>query len=480
MLGPLEVRDGAGSPREVSGTRLRALLVLLALRAGQVVPASALIDELWGERLPAEAQNALQALVSRLRRAVGEPATVVSGPAGYQLMVDRDDIDVFRFERLASSGRAWTARLRELRLAATEDRIDAELRLSELRLSERVTELVAELEGLIAANPTRETLAALLMRALAADGRRGAALLVYERTRERLADELGADPSPRLAALHVELLRAAEPRGNLPAALTSFLGRESDLERGRRAAARAPSGHAHRSWRRGQDPARDRGRTRRAWRHWRARRAASRRGLAGRARPGDRPGGRGGDGAERARVARAGAADHPAGARRQCRPGRRRRRARPPCRCARRTAGAARARQLRAPDRRGSRPGRPRLARCPGMRVLATSREPLNITGEALWPVGPLAESPAERLFAERAAAVSPGFERTTGESPRLCPPLPGARRDAPGHRARRRADPRHDAGRRDRRPARTSASACSPAGAARPRCRAIRRCGPL
>jgi DNA-binding SARP family transcriptional activator len=59
MLGPLEVRDGAGSPREVSGTRLRALLILLALRAGEVVAAGSLIDELWGERLPADAPNAL-------------------------------------------------------------------------------------------------------------------------------------------------------------------------------------------------------------------------------------------------------------------------------------------------------------------------------------------------------------------------------------------------------------------------------------
>ena len=76
MLGPLEVRDGAGSAREVSGTRLRALLGLLALRAGQVVPAGWLIGELWGERLPADAPNALQALVSRLRRAIsaGPPA----------------------------------------------------------------------------------------------------------------------------------------------------------------------------------------------------------------------------------------------------------------------------------------------------------------------------------------------------------------------------------------------------------------------
>jgi hypothetical protein len=254
MLGPLEVRDGAGSPREVSGPRLR--------------------------------------------RAVGEPAAVASGPAGYQLRIDRDDIDVFRFERLAARGRAalaagpdeaaglltaalalWrgaplpdaaetetgraaVARLAELRLTATEDRIDAELRLSAARPHEagpvRVPELIADLEGLLAASPTRETLAALLMRALAADGRRGAALEVYERTRERLADELGADPSPRLAALHLELLRAGGelpradgrrppvpaaaaaaapvprpadpgPPGNLPAALTSFLGRQGDL-----------------------------------------------------------------------------------------------------------------------------------------------------------------------------------------------------------------------------------------------------------
>ena len=91
MLGPLEVRDDAGSPREVSGTRLRALLILLALRAGQVVPPSWLIDELWGERLPADARGALQALVSRLRRAVGEPAALVSGPAGYQLRIGRED-----------------------------------------------------------------------------------------------------------------------------------------------------------------------------------------------------------------------------------------------------------------------------------------------------------------------------------------------------------------------------------------------------
>src|ERR1700722_69758 len=167
MLGPLEVRDDAGSAREVSGTRLRALLMLLALRAGQVVPPGSLIGEWGSERQPADAPNALQALVSRLRRALGDPQAVLSGPAGYRLAAGRDDVDVFRFEGLAARGRAalakrpaeaagllgqalalWRgeplpdaaeteagraaiARLTELRLAVTEDLIDAELRLSE-------------------------------------------------------------------------------------------------------------------------------------------------------------------------------------------------------------------------------------------------------------------------------------------------------------------------------------------------------------
>ena len=509
MLGPLEVRDGAGSPREVSGTRLRALLVLLALRAGQVVPASALIDELWGERLPAEAGNALQALVSRLRRAVGE-AAIASGPAGYQLKIDRDDIDAFRFERLAARGRAalaaspadaadllgqalvlWRgepladaagtetgrasiARLTELRLAATEDRIDAELRLIERRLNERVPELVAELEGLMAANPTRETLAALLMRALAVDGRRGAALQVYERTRERLADELGADPSPRLAALHVELLRAdgpgaapalppraatgaaaratgeaddcsARPHGNLPAALTSFIGRESDLGevgallREHRLVTLTGPGGA--------------GKTRLAI-------ESARGALNGTVPGGTVPGGTvfGGTGTADgsfpggAWLAELAPVTDPAdvaatvlsalGVREQALLITRQ----PPA-----TAEDAAPGGDDALDRLiGTLAGRQALLvldncehligaaadladrvliRCPGMRVLATSREPLNITGEALWPVGPLAEPPAERLFAERAAAVSPGFRLTAENAAavsRICRALDG------------------------------------------------------
>jgi len=165
LLGSVEVWDGAGCLVEVSGARLRALLALLALRPGQVAGVGYLIDELWESRPPDGAANALQALVSRLRRALPD-GVVASRPGGYQLAVERDQVDVFRFERLAGQGRALLAagdpasagptlrealalwrgpafadagesgtvratvvRLDELRLAATEARIEADLRL---------------------------------------------------------------------------------------------------------------------------------------------------------------------------------------------------------------------------------------------------------------------------------------------------------------------------------------------------------------
>ena len=548
MLGPLEVRDGAGSAREVSGTRLRALLMLLALRAGQVVPPGSLIGELWGERQPADAANALQALVSRLRRALGGAEAVASGPAGYRLAAERDDIDVFRFERLAARGRAvlgaspaeaagllgqalalWRgepltdaagteagraaiAWLTELRLAVTEDRIDAELRCGgdeavscghgarSAGRGERVPRLVAELEGLLAASPTRETFAALLMRALAADGRRAAALGVYEQTRKRLADELGADPSPQLAALHLELLRAdgqgsapppspatagdradrdrAErdrartgqvagdvdlaPRGNLPAALTSFVGRDGDVDdigallRTHRLVTLTGPGGA--------------GKTRLAVEAARAALGAGRApGVGGRASGTSVPGASvpgasfpgasvpgasfpgtafpgtafpgGGWLAELAPVTDpgdvAGTVLSAFGLREQALLVTRQMHARPVAEDALdRLVGALAGRRallvldncehvITAAAVLADRV----LTHCPGIRVLATSREALNITGEALWPVGPLAESPAEQLFAERAAAVSPGFPLTAGNSPavsRICQALDG------------------------------------------------------
>jgi predicted ATPase/DNA-binding SARP family transcriptional activator len=287
MLGPLEVRTAgdSGAVLEVGGARLRALLIMLALRPGQLVPASQLIDGLWADQAPAGAPNALQALVSRLRRAVPE-AVIEARPTGYQLKLDPRSTDIVRFEELAAAGRAqlrddparaavtlrealrlWRgpaladvaetdfgrvviARLEELRLLAIQNRVDADLRTGGSGT------LVAELEGLVTAYPMREPMAAGLMRALHASGRRGAALEVYEQLRERLVEQLGVGPSAELAALHLEILRADDSQAgkpqstrphqdlnshndpnsdsstkstNLRAELTSFVGRDAEL-----------------------------------------------------------------------------------------------------------------------------------------------------------------------------------------------------------------------------------------------------------
>jgi predicted ATPase/DNA-binding SARP family transcriptional activator len=262
VLGPLEVRvDGALV--EVPGARLRTLLILLALPGGGMVATDRLVDGLWGEEPPAGVANALQSLVSRLRRAI-PTASIEALPSGYRLVVGPDDVDVVRFERLVAEGRArldadleqaarvlrealglWrgpalvdaagagfaeavTARLDELRLQAVEDRVEADLRL------DNGAALVGELTELVAAQPLRERLVGALMRALAAAGRPAEALTVYERARRALADELGADPSAELSALHVEVLRGEQqerPRTNLRAGLTSFVGRDEDVTR---------------------------------------------------------------------------------------------------------------------------------------------------------------------------------------------------------------------------------------------------------
>ncbi len=264
MLGLVEVHADDGRPVEITGARLRTLLILLALDPGRVVTTARLIDGVWGEEPPAEATNALQALVSRLRRTLPEPA-VESTPAGYRLALPPDAVDLHRFEHLAARGRAalgedpalaartlrdalalWRgpaladaadaafaqaplARLQELRLAALGDRIEADL-------ARHQDDLVAELESLVAEYPLHERFAGLLMRALSQAGRSSDALAVYARVRDALAAELGADPSAELAALHLSVLRGSEPRQerphtNLRAAITSFVGRDTDLAR---------------------------------------------------------------------------------------------------------------------------------------------------------------------------------------------------------------------------------------------------------
>ncbi len=267
MLGPLEVRADSGEPVEIGGARLRTLLILLALEPGRVSTIRRIVEALWEDDPPGHAANAVQALVSRLRRAVPD-IVIESTSVGYRLMVDPDAVDVPRFERLVATGRAelagdpaqaaatlraalalWrgpaladvadaafaqapVARLTEQRLAATEDRIEAELRTD-------VRPPAEELEELVTRHPVRERLAGQLMRALVAASRPADALNVYERVRRALADRLGVDPSPELAALHLEILRAegsartteTEPRTNLRAALTSFVGRDEEIER---------------------------------------------------------------------------------------------------------------------------------------------------------------------------------------------------------------------------------------------------------
>ncbi len=263
MLGPFEVRTDDGVLADVPGARLRGLLIALALEPGHAVPKAALVDWIWGERPPSDAANALQRLVSRLRKAL--PEGLIEGqPDGYRLTVEPGAVDAVRFERLVGQARnaedaqrvrllrealalwrgaamqgvglpdsaafdAAVTRLEGLRLTAMEDRFDAEVSLG------HGAELVTELTDLVAAHPLRERLAAALMRALVAAGRDTEALLVYQRTREALADALGVDPAPELSALHVALLRGELGRPvenrktNLRAELTSFVGKDGDV-----------------------------------------------------------------------------------------------------------------------------------------------------------------------------------------------------------------------------------------------------------
>ncbi|MFD1544951.1 BTAD domain-containing putative transcriptional regulator [Nonomuraea guangzhouensis] len=263
LLGPFEVRNHDGVVAEVPGIRLRALLAALALEPGRIVTRARLVDWIWGQQPPADEVNALQALVSRLRRALPD-GVIEADSGGYRLAVAPDAVDVYRFEHLIGQARAaepaaraellrsalalWrgtamadialrdsdafdavVARLDELYVAALGDRVDADIRLG------RGSELVSELTELVATYPLREGFVAALMRALAETGRGNEALTVYQRTRERLAEELGADPSAELSALHTALLRgelgerAENNRTNLRAELTSFVGKDDDI-----------------------------------------------------------------------------------------------------------------------------------------------------------------------------------------------------------------------------------------------------------
>ncbi|MFD3457709.1 BTAD domain-containing putative transcriptional regulator [Streptomyces sp. NPDC058691] len=453
ILGVTEARSASGAPVPLgSGKRLRALLAALALRAPHPVSPEALIAEVWGgegDDPPQDAAGALQALVSRLRRALADgKEAIASGPGGYRLVIGSpDDVDLGVFERLAREGAAALAagdaegaadilgralalwrgpaladlpdrgaaapRLEALRLAAAYHRIEACLALG------RAAEVLPQVRGLVAEHPLHEPFRAQWIRALRATGRSADALGAYEESRRTLADRLGTDPGPELRALHTQLLTAQEPSpapaaapppppptraGNLRTRLTSFVGRQTELAALRRSLVdgrrrlvtlTGPGGS---------------GKTRLSQEAAQAEEAAA-------AYP---------DGVWLAELA---PLDHPAAV--------------PDAVLSavghRDTAVLAAAREVRGAaeadptarllefcaqrrlllildncehvvDAAAALTDR-LLAACPGVTVLATSREPLGLPGEAVRPVEPLPLPTARRLFVERAAAVRPGFD---------------------------------------------------------------------
>ena len=232
ILGSLDVQSN-GVPLELGGPRQRSVLSVLLLHAGEVVPATTLIYDIWGETPPGTAANLLQGYVSDLRKSLGHHTIVTRGP-GYALDIEPAAVDLYRFERLVAAadgaepavaaerlgealgiwrGRAFadladvqfardaSRRLEELRLAALERRVDADLALG------RHAALTGELEQLVAEHPLRERFRALQMLALYRCGRQAEALEAYQAARRTLVEQLGIEPVPALRRLQESILR---------------------------------------------------------------------------------------------------------------------------------------------------------------------------------------------------------------------------------------------------------------------------------
>ncbi|MFE7560090.1 BTAD domain-containing putative transcriptional regulator [Kitasatospora sp. NPDC057500] len=455
ILGTTTAHHDDGTPVPLGGARLRALLAALALRQGRPVPADLLADEVWDAEPPQDSSAALQTLVGRLRRTIGRDR-VGSGPAGYWLTDPLTDLA--EFQRLAAEGRralesgdhagaaerlrAALALWRGPVLADLPDRSGPATRLEAQReevLRHRITadlglgraaDLVAELAELCEGQPLDESLQYLMVRALHEGGRTAEALRHYERTRRALADELGVDPGRPLRTLYAELLTPAEapaeapaapaqaprapvpapapvPRaaGNLRGRLTSFVGRENDLAALRSVLATSRlvtltgpggSGKTRLSV--------EAGRLEQGAGHWPDGVWLAE--LAPVERPDAVPGAVVSALGLRETVLHTGGSmvaevieprnDDPV--RRLIEHCGRRRMLLVLDNCEHLIQSAA--------DLADS-----LLTECPGLTVLATSREPLGVPGETVLPVEPLPDPVALRLLAERAAAARPGFD---------------------------------------------------------------------
>ena len=270
ILGPFTVADDHGCEVALGGPKQRSVLAILLLHAGEVVSTDRVIDELWGERASATSAKTVQVYVSNLRKALGD-GVLVTRAGGYALEIEPADLDLGQFRSLVAEGRRalqdddpqlasellhealglWRGpaladfayepfaqrelvRLEEARLAALEDRIDAEL-----ALGDHLT-VVGELEALVREHPLQERLRGQLMLALYRAGRQADALAVYRELSARLRDDLALAPTDPLQELERSILRQdpalrAAPRArrrqpvHLPVAATAFLGREREL-----------------------------------------------------------------------------------------------------------------------------------------------------------------------------------------------------------------------------------------------------------
>ncbi|WP_410585044.1 BTAD domain-containing putative transcriptional regulator [Amycolatopsis sp. lyj-108] len=462
VLGPLAVWTADGTPVEVGESKVRALLADLLIHEGRPVSADRLIDDLWGERLPLNPRKTLQTRVWQLRRALegAEPGgrdLVVSLPPGYLLRVDPAMVDLGRFRDLAARARIsddartraellsealrlWrgpafadfqdaefaghlTRRLEEERLVVLEEQAEARLE-SDDRLA---AGLAAELREPVARYPLRERLCAVYMRALYLAGRQAEALAAYSGLRHRLAGELGLDPGPELAALHQSILEqathlshasGAAPRTNLPVPLSALIGRSdvvgavrSELDTARLVTLTGPGGVG------------------------KTRLAVETAGGQVDAFP---------DGVWLVELTRLDRQDDPRtsaeltdlvatvlGLRDDATtvlfP------SSGPVSSLERLTGALRTKQLllvldncEHVSESAAELVERLLSTAPGLRILATSRQPLAVDGEQVWPVPPLEppepgaaieavrESSAVRLFLARASAAVPGFDLTT------------------------------------------------------------------